>query len=333
MPGFSAVERDGVELSGSFTARINADMRVGGLEETIKVTGETPVVDVQSTQQERVLDREVLDALPNAGLRTALGVLIPSVDFRRQDVGGAGVRAVTGNMVAHGARSEDAGTTLNGMSIASFGTGAATATIFMNPMGIQEMTIDTGSNDAELHAGGVRTNYTLREGGNTFHGVVFGAYAPGKLQSDNLTDSLIARGLTRAEQDQGELGHQPGVRRPDPARQDLVLRRGALQRELRLRRGTLLEQEHQQPERVDLRARQEPPRVERAEAAGRAGPRQLAGDAAEQARRHLLQHQLLLLPDRRLADALVGSRPACRVPLPAARHGRLDAAAHQPDAH
>jgi hypothetical protein len=195
LTGFSAVQRDGVELSGTFTARINADMRVGGLEETIKVTGETPVVDVQSTQQERVLDREVLDALPNAGLRTALGVLIPSVDFRRQDVGGAGVRAVTGNMVAHGARSEDAGTTLNGMSIASFGTGAATATIFMNPMGIQEMAIDTGSNDAQLHAGGVRTNYTLREGGNTFHGVVFGAYAPGKLQSDNLTDDLVRRGL------------------------------------------------------------------------------------------------------------------------------------------
>ena len=196
LTGFSQVERDGVELSGTFTARINADMRVGGLEETIKVTGETPVVDVQSTQQERVLDREILDSLPNAGLRTALGVLIPSVDFRRQDVGGAGVRAVTGNMVAHGARSEDAGTTLNGMSIASFGTGAATATIFMNPMGIQEMTISTGSNDAELHAGGVRTNYTLREGGNTFHGVVFGAYAPGRLQGDNLTSSLVARGLT-----------------------------------------------------------------------------------------------------------------------------------------
>jgi hypothetical protein len=196
LAGFAAVQRDEVELSGSFTARINADLRVGGIEETIKVTGETPVVDVQSTQQERVLNREVLDSLPNAGLRTALGVLIPSVDFRRQDVGGAGVRAVTGNMVAHGARSEDAGTTLNGMSIASFGTGAATATIFMNPMGIQEMTIDTGSNDAELHAGGVRTNYTLREGGNTFHGVVFGAYAPGKLQGDNLTDSLRQRGLS-----------------------------------------------------------------------------------------------------------------------------------------
>jgi hypothetical protein len=150
---------------------------------------------VQSTRQQHVLDREILDTLPNSGLRTGLGVLIPSVDFRRQDVGGAGVRAVTGNMVAHGARSEDAGTTLNGMTIATFGTGAATATIFLNPMGLQEMSVTTGSNDADLHAGGVRTNYVLREGGNSFSGVVFGAYAPGKWQADNLTDDLVARGL------------------------------------------------------------------------------------------------------------------------------------------
>jgi carboxypeptidase family protein len=195
LPGFATVQREGVELSGTFTARINADLRVGGIEETITVSGETPVVDVQSTRQQRVLDREILDALPNSGLRTGLGVLIPSVDFRRQDVGGAGVRAVTGNMVAHGARSEDAGTTLNGMTIATFGTGAATATIFLNPMGLEEMTITTGANDAELHAGGVRTNYTLREGGNTFHGVVFGAYAPGNWQADNLSDDLVRRGL------------------------------------------------------------------------------------------------------------------------------------------
>jgi len=195
LPGFATVQREGVELSGSFTARINADLRVGGVEETITVTGETPVVDVQSTRQQRVMDREILDTLPSSGLRTGLGVLIPGVDFRRQDVGGAGVRAVTGNMVAHGARSEDAGTTLNGMTMASFGVGSATATLFLNPMGVEEITIDTGSNNAEMAAGGVRTNYTLREGGNAFNGVVFAAYAPGRLQSDNLTDDLIARGL------------------------------------------------------------------------------------------------------------------------------------------
>src|SRR5258705_4785129 len=148
LPGFSIVQRDGVELSGSFTARINADMRVGGIEETVKVTGETPVVDVQSTRQERVLDRAVLDALPNSGNRTSLAVLIPSVDFRRQDVGGAGSKQVTGNPTAHGARSEDAGTTLNGLTLASFGTGAAACTRYLNPMGLQEITIDSRSNDA-----------------------------------------------------------------------------------------------------------------------------------------------------------------------------------------
>ena len=214
LPGFASVQREGVELSGTFTARINADLRVGAIEETITVTGETPVVDVQSARTQHVLDREILDTLPNSGLRTGLGVLIPAVDFRRQDVGGAGVRAVTGNMVAHGARSEDAGTTLHGMTIATFGTGAATATIFLNPMGLQEMTITTGANDAELHAGGVRTNYTLREGGNNFHGVVFGAYAPGKLQADNLTDDLVARGLREPNKIKANWDLNPAVGGP-----------------------------------------------------------------------------------------------------------------------
>jgi hypothetical protein len=287
LTGFSAVEREGVELSGTFTARINADMRVGGLEETIKVTGETPVVDVQSTQQERVLDREVLDALPNAGLRTALGVLIPSVDFRRQDVGGAGVRAVTGNMVAHGARSEDAGTTLNGMSIASFGTGAATATIFMNPMGIQEMTIDTGSNDAELHAGGVRTNYTLREGGNTFHGVVFGAYAPGKLQGDNLTDSLRTRGLSEPNKIKANWDINPAF--GGPILRDKVWFFGAARYNVTSDyvAGLKWNKNTNNPNAWTYEPDESRRVWNEQKAAGRAGARQLAGDAAEQAGRHL----------------------------------------------
>jgi len=195
LPGFSVVRREGVALQGTFNARINADLRVGGIEETITVTGETPMVDLQSTTRQEVLDREVLDTLPSSGSRTALGALIAGVDFRRQDVGGAGTAAPTGNMTAHGSYSEDAATTLNGISIASFGVGAATSVLSMNPMGVEELQIDTGSNNAELHAGGVRTNYILKEGGNTFHGVMFGAYAPGGLQSDNLTDELRAGGL------------------------------------------------------------------------------------------------------------------------------------------
>ena len=195
LPGFSVVRRDGIELSGTFTARVNVELAVGGLEETITVSGESPTVDVQSTVRQQVMDRELLDIIPSGGTAMNLGVLIPGVDFARQDVGGAGTQAVTGNMTVHGSTGSDAGTTVQGLSIASFGTSAATATIRMNPMGLQEIAIDVGAASPELHAGGVRINYTLKDGGNAFHGVVFGAYAPGRLQSNNLTESLRERGL------------------------------------------------------------------------------------------------------------------------------------------
>ena len=56
LTGFSTVKRDGLQLSGSLTATVDADLRLGSLEETINVTGESPIVDVQSVKQQRVVD-------------------------------------------------------------------------------------------------------------------------------------------------------------------------------------------------------------------------------------------------------------------------------------
>src|SRR5262245_29118579 len=64
LAGFAVVKREGVALSGTATASVNADMRVGALEETITVTGEAPLVDVQNTTRERVITHEVIDAIP-----------------------------------------------------------------------------------------------------------------------------------------------------------------------------------------------------------------------------------------------------------------------------
>src|SRR5437667_4992662 len=64
LTGFSTVKREGIELTGSFVATINADLKVGALAETITVTGETPVVDVQSAKRETVLNNDVIRTLP-----------------------------------------------------------------------------------------------------------------------------------------------------------------------------------------------------------------------------------------------------------------------------
>src|SRR4026207_766190 len=60
LPGFSTVKREGIELSGAFVATVNGDLKVGALEETITVTGETPVVDVQSAKVQQTVSKDVL---------------------------------------------------------------------------------------------------------------------------------------------------------------------------------------------------------------------------------------------------------------------------------
>src|SRR4051794_36630054 len=62
LPGFNVVKRDGIEVSGTATLTIPVEMRVGALAETITVTGETPVVDVQTVQRQAVLNADVIAA-------------------------------------------------------------------------------------------------------------------------------------------------------------------------------------------------------------------------------------------------------------------------------
>src|SRR5438093_9728863 len=84
LPGFSTVKRDGIELTGTFVATVNGDLKVGALEETITVTGETPVVDVQSVKVQQTVSKDVLAAIPTA--RTAQGIeaLIPGLSSNSQ---------------------------------------------------------------------------------------------------------------------------------------------------------------------------------------------------------------------------------------------------------
>jgi hypothetical protein len=90
LAGFNTVRRDDLELTSSFTATVNADLRVGALEETITVSGASPTVDTQNVVQQQVMTREVLNAIP-AGMKSTgqVGVLIPGVTSTSQDVGGA----------------------------------------------------------------------------------------------------------------------------------------------------------------------------------------------------------------------------------------------------
>jgi hypothetical protein len=153
LAGFNTVRRDGIELAGTFTATVNADLRVGALEETVTVTGETPTVDVQSTTRQRVLSRDVMDAMPGNRVAATMAALIPGVTSGIVDVGGTGGVLAGGSLTVHGSRTTDVKMLFNGVSIQTLETGSTVQGV-PNMAMFQELVIDTSTISAEQATGG-----------------------------------------------------------------------------------------------------------------------------------------------------------------------------------
>src|ERR1700693_2452144 len=79
LPGFSTVKREGIEITGTFVATVNGDLKVGALEETITVTGETPVVDVQSAKVQRTVSKDIISSIPTSRNADGIQALIPGM--------------------------------------------------------------------------------------------------------------------------------------------------------------------------------------------------------------------------------------------------------------
>ena len=224
LPGFNIVKREGVVLAGSFTAKIDADMRVGALEETITVTGETPLVDVQNTKRERVIDREIIDNIPTSRTAYDMASLIPGVSrsgLTNQDVGGSSSSGTPiGSVAIHGGRTGDQLLLRNGVeTVGQSSTGFSTP-VNINPIGTQEVAVDTASAGAEYTTGGVRINVIPRDGGNTFNGALYVSYANPSWQANNITRALKDRGIDSGDRLKDNFDFNPGF--GGPIRKDKV---------------------------------------------------------------------------------------------------------------
>jgi len=202
LPGFSVVKREGIELTGSFTATINAELRVGTLEETVTVTGEAPVVDVQNTTAQRALTKAVLDAIPAGRSHLTQAILIPGLTSSQGSARGnlvdvGGTQNLQNTLVSiHGGRQEDTRVMIDGVRIGNM-SGAGQWHNFVPDQGAtQEVVVDYGALSAENISGGLKINYVPREGGNTFRGSFFATAVTDGWQQDNVTDELRAQGLT-----------------------------------------------------------------------------------------------------------------------------------------
>jgi hypothetical protein len=198
LTGFQTVRREGIELTGSFTAAVNAELTVGAVAETLTVSGSSPSVDVRNVVQAQVLTSEVRESLPTD--RSALGMseLLPGVTVSStsravgHDV--IGIADNRGGSMIHGSRAADYQLMLDGtpQDMGGSGQGQSWQSI---PSEVQEFVYELTALSAENIYGGVRVNIIPKEGGNRFSFYTYGAYADPKLEGNNITPQLEAQGV------------------------------------------------------------------------------------------------------------------------------------------
>lgn len=197
LTGFATFRREGLELGPSFNATVNANMRIGTLEESVTVSGSSPLVDTQTVSHQTVLPKAILDAVPTAKTLLSFYALTPALQSptNAQDVGGS--KGETSSRASlHGSKQGDTKMLLDGMSFNWFEGEGSGRTFFVNALTAQEIVVDTptGSTSAEYTSNGVVLNVIPREGGNRFSGTLFASGTNNNLQADNMSDALKAAG-------------------------------------------------------------------------------------------------------------------------------------------
>ena len=195
LPGFSTIRREGIELSGRFTATVDASLPVGSLEEALTVTAESPVVDVKSARREQVVNRELLTAIPSARTYQTMIGLAPGVTTGgSQDVGGLNSPA-TRTFAIHGGPQTEGRVMVDGMNAGAARGGAGVSNYQVDVANAQELAYTLSGGLGEAETGGPTMNVVPRTGGNTFTGSFFFSGANSAMQGSNLTQELRDAGL------------------------------------------------------------------------------------------------------------------------------------------
>ncbi len=190
LTGFSVVKREGIELGGSGTVTVNGDLKVGTLQETITVTGETPIVDVQNAARQQVLDGNLVANTPAAKSWNGIMLLVPGV------TGDPGTVQLTPGMVLfgiHGGPATEGRLQVDGMNVGASRGGGGVSGYSVDTANVQEVTFRTSGGLGEAETGGPYMNIVPKTGGNTFRGTGSFQFSNSSLQSDNYDDFLRSK--------------------------------------------------------------------------------------------------------------------------------------------
>jgi hypothetical protein len=197
LPGFSTFKRDGISLTGTFTASINVELRVGNLAETITVSGETPIVDTQSVKQQTTIANDLIAAMPAARSTAGVMMLIPAVQVQANPTN-LDVQVTPGVVFFGGAggRNNEGRIQVDGLSTSAALNGGGASSYVPDIGNAQEITLSSSGGMGEMQAGGPVISIIPKTGGNSVKGSLYASNITDWMVGDNYTQALKDRGLT-----------------------------------------------------------------------------------------------------------------------------------------
>jgi len=195
LPGFQNVRREGVRLTVGFTARVDSEMNVGALSETVTVSGASPLVDTTNTATSTEMTREQLEVLPTSrdGFHAFLNQ-VPGVRTNL-DVGSSGL----GDGVVFRIYGQEGSPwqMLEGV-LSSAPTVGGNGASHIDFNALDGTRVSTVGNNAEMPRRGLLVDAVMKSGGNDFHGTAVAYGSNGALEGDNIDDTLEKAGIRLA---------------------------------------------------------------------------------------------------------------------------------------
>jgi len=192
LAGFSTLKRNDVILSGTGVIKIDGEMKVGAVAETVVVTGESPVVDVQSTKRELTLDNDTMRNLPSVRSYSYLLTTVPGLQTNNNNVNTGPVFAI---FPIHGGRNVESRLTVDGLNISNPPGGNQPSNYVADIGNAQEVTMTTSGGLGESETAGLTVNVVPKQGGNRQSGLLFASGFSQGMQASNYTSELAGRGV------------------------------------------------------------------------------------------------------------------------------------------
>ncbi len=187
LAGFQSVIRDGLQVGVGFAAKLDMELRIGAVEETITVSGASPIVDVTSTSGTQTLTPAMVNQLiPGSRMYGDMARMIPGlVSTSAPNIGRLGLGS-SGGFNAYG--DTTVMVLIDGFEIRS--------NTYPDFSSAQEIDVRSFGNSADIAEAGSVWNLVSKSGGNEFHGRLAEQYITDKVQANNLDDELRSQGLS-----------------------------------------------------------------------------------------------------------------------------------------